>query len=187
MLAMKSCLAVATLATVLNSANAILGTLSAATVGTGTAASIAATFTGLGAAAGTTVFIPPAGIVVGLGGALLLKAAALGALGHDLGRRKRFAVEVNNEEQTDLMIASVMANEPQQCYRRLVCDLATGSLPESSGNVILDLFNKPVDSTSARFDLQTAALVGKQVKNTQACEYRFSCPLTGAQIAKIFS
>lgn len=183
MLAMKSCLAVATLATVLNSANAILGTLSGAAVGS----SLAATFTGLGATAGTTVFLPPAGIAVAVGGGLLLKAAALGALGVDLaGRKKRFAVEYNNE-QTDLMIASIMANEPQQCYRRLVCDLATGTLPQSSGDVILTLFKKPVDATSARFDLQTAAKVGEEIKSSQACEYRFSCPLTGAQLAKIFN
>jgi len=185
MFTMKTYLAVATVAAVCNSATAILGTIAGEAVGS----SLALTFTGLGAAAGTTAFVTPAGAALAIGGGLLLKAAALGALGADLAlRKKRFAVEeVRSEEETDLMIASIMSNEPQQCYRRLVCDLATGSLPQSSGDVILSLFKKPVtDVTSARFDLATAAQIGKEVKNTQFCEYRFSCPLTGAQLAKIF-
>jgi len=184
MFTMKTYLAVATVAAVCNSATAILGTIAGEAVGS----SLALSFTGLGASAATTAFVTPAGAAVLLGGGLLLKAAALGALGADLAlRKKRFAVERVSEEQTDLMIASVMANEPQQCYRRLVCDLATGTLPESSGDVILSLFKKPVDVTSARFDLATAAQIGKDVKNSQFCEYRFSCPLTGAQLAKIFN
>jgi len=178
----KICLALAVVAIATSPAAAILGTFAGETI----AGSAALTFTGLGATAGTTAFITPAGAALALGGGLLLKAAALGALSADgLGRRKRFAVE--NTEQTDLMISSIMSNEPQACYRRLVCDLATGAMPASSGDVILNLFKKPVDVTSARFDLATAAQVGKELKNTQACELRFSCPLSGASLAKIFN
>ena len=36
-------------------------------------------------------------------------------------------------------------------------------------------------------DLATAAQIGKEVKNTQFCEYRFSCPLSAQQLAKIFN
>jgi len=184
MFTMKTYLAVATVAAVCNSATAILGTIAGEAVGS----SLALSFTGLGASAATTAFITPAGAALAIGGGLLLKAAALGALGADLAlRRKRFAVEdVRSEEETDLMIASIMANEPQQCYRRLVCDLATGELPQNSGDVILSLFKKPVGVTSARFDLATAAQIGKDLKSSQTCEYRFSCPLSGAQLAKIF-
>merc|ERR1719347_951448 len=160
---MKTYLAVATVAAVCNSATAILGTIAGEAVGS----SLALSFTGLGASAATTAFITPAGAALAL-------------------RRKRFAVEdVRSEEETDLMIASIMANEPQQCYRRLVCDLATGELPQNSGDVILSLFKKPVGVTSARFDLATAAQIGKDLKSSQTCEYRFSCPLSGAQLAKI--
>lgn len=179
----KICLALAVVAIATSPAAAILGTFAGETV----AGSALLSFTGLGAGAATTsVFVTPAGAALALGGGLLLKAAALGALSADgLGRRKRFAVE--NTEQTDLMISSIMSNEPQACYRRLVCDLATGAMPASSGDVILNLFRKPVDVTSARFDLATAAQVGKELKNTQACELRFSCPLSGASLAKIFN
>lgn len=179
----KVCLALAVVAIATSPAAAILGTFAGEAVGS----SALLSFTGLGAGAATTsVFVTPAGAALALGGGLLLKAAALGALSADgLGRRKRFAVE--NTEETDLMISSIMANEPQACYRRLVCDLATGTLPASSGDVILNLFKKPVGVTSARFDLATAAQVGKELKNAEACELRFSCPLTGSQLAKIFN
>merc|ERR1712242_378702 len=108
--------------------------------------------------AGTTAFLTPAGAALAVGGGIALKAIALTALGADLGlglRRKRFAIEDPvTEESTDLAIAAIMSNEPQQCYRRLVCDLAA------------------------------AAQIGKEVKNTQFCEYRFSCPLSAQQLAK---
>ena len=98
-------------------------------------------------------------------------------------KREKSVEDPVTEESTDLAIAAIMSNEPQQCYRRLVCDLAAGN----SDNVILSLFKKPVDVSSARFDLATAAQIGKEVKNTQFCEYRFSCPLSAQQLSKIFN
>jgi len=177
----KVCLALAVCAIAATPATAILGTIAGEAVGS----SLALTFTGLGASAGTTAFLTPAGAALAVGGGIALKAIALTALGADIGlRRKRFAVEDPvTEESTDLAIAAIMSNEPQQCYRRLVCDLAAGN----SDNVILSLFKKPVDVSSARFDLATAAQIGKEVKNTQFCEYRFSCPLSAQQLAKIFN
>jgi len=179
----KVCLALAVCAIAATPATAILGTIAGEAVGS----SLALTFTGLGASAGTTAFLTPAGAALAVGGGIALKAIALTALGADLGlglRRKRFAIEDPvTEESTDLAIAAIMSNEPQQCYRRLVCDLAAGN----SDNVILSLFKKPVDASSSRFDLATAAQIGKEVKNTQFCEYRFSCPLSAQQLAKIFN
>jgi len=166
----------------LNSAMATLGTFSAASVG----GSLGLTYTALGSTAAVTGFLTPAGAVILGGGALLLKGAALAALAADgvsLGRRRRSAEE---SEETDLMIAAIAAQEPEQCYRRLVCDLATGKLAKSEGDVIVTLFEKEVSAESPRYDFVTAAKIGKQVKNIEFCEYRFGCPLSGAQIQKIF-
>jgi len=79
------------------------------------------------------------------------------------------------------------ALEPAQCYRRLVCDLATGSMPKSENLALLNLFNKPASIDSPRFDFNTAAAVGKQARSVSLCEVRYSCPLTGAQIDKLFA
>jgi len=149
-----------------------LGTIAAEAVGSSTAL----TFTGLGA-----------GAAIILGGGVLLKGAVLATLAasaaNQASRGKRDVLEMN---QADLALAAVAANEPFQCYRRLVCELATGKLERTSGDVILKLFSQEVDASSPRFDFVTAAKIGKQLKNIDVCEIRYSCPLTGAQINKAF-
>ena len=176
----KVFLTLAVLGCALNTASALLGTISGVAAGDG----LAVTLTALGATAGTTAFLTPAGAAVLGGGALLLKGAALAAIVNDFGRGKR---SVDKVTEADFMIASIAANEPDQCYRRLVCDLATGAMAKTEGDVILSLFDKDVASDNVRFDYVTAAKIGKQLKNVEFCEYRFSCPLSGAQIAKFFN
>merc|ERR1711994_1062493 len=139
---------------------------------------------GTGAASGGSVILA-SGSGVGFGvaalGVLLLKALALGAL-YIGSRAKRSALD-----ETEEAFAQIAATEPAACYRRLICDMATGNLERSENEVILSLFNKERDVTSPLFDYQVAAQVGKQFKNVQACEVRYSCPLTGAQIQKLFA
>merc|ERR1719411_644374 len=69
--------------------------------------------TGLGA--GATLTSGAAGAALLTGGVLLLKGLALGGL---------------------VLAASALlaANEPAQCYRRLICDLATGGLEKSEND-----------------------------------------------------
>merc|ERR1711988_1032608 len=49
------------------------------------------------------------------------------------------------------------------------------------------VFNNEVAVTSPKFDYFSAAKVGKLVKNAGACEVRYSCPLSTAEISKIFA
>jgi hypothetical protein len=65
--------------------------------------------------------------------------------------------------------------------------LATGELPQSENDVIVSLFNKPTSADSPKFAFASAAALGKVSKQVQACEVRYSCPLTGAQIQKLFN
>merc|ERR1711963_1080856 len=100
------------------------------------------------------------------GGAITLKA--LGLLLSSAGRSKR-----STEEQDGLTFAFIAQSEPQACYRRLICDLATGQVPKSENDVIVKLFDgKKADVSSAKFDFDTAAEVGKALKNIDACEIR---------------
>ena len=78
-----------------------------------------------------------------------------------------------------------MAQEPAQCYRRLICDMAAGAIPDSDN--ILSLFNEDTEVISPKFEYTTAAKVGKIVKNSGVCELRYSCPLNTQEIAKLFN
>ena len=162
--------------------NSAVATIFATSLGlTAASAGSSAALTGLvgGTATGGTLFVTTAGFAVGAG-LLALKAIALD---ETLSRRgKRSA-----DSALERTVSIIAAGEPQQCYKRFVCDLATGALPSSENDIILSLFNKPASIESPVFDFNTAAVLGKQLKNTVACEVRYNCPLTGAQIQKILA
>merc|ERR1712001_161644 len=103
-----------------------------------------------------------------------------------MGRGKRSAEE---QVEVDGITFSFLAqSEPQACYRRLICDLATGQMPKSDNDIIVKLFDgKKSAVTSPKFDYDTAAEVGKALKNVQACEVRYSCPFKGEQIVKLLN
>jgi len=134
-----------------------------------------------GASTGTTAAAVIPTITAIAGGAITLKA--LGLLLSSAGRSKR-----STDEEDGLTFAFIAQSEPQACYRRLICDLATGQMPKSENDVIVSLFDgKKADVTSAKFDFDTAAEVGKALKNVDACEIRYSCPFKGEQIVKLIS
>merc|ERR1712209_197603 len=72
-----------------------------------------------GASTGTTAAAVIPTLTAIAGGAITLKA--LGLLLSSTGRSKR-----STEEQDGLTFAFIAQSEPQACYRRLICDLATG-------------------------------------------------------------
>ena len=114
-----------------------------------------------------------------LGGVAILKGALLGAVAARRG--KRSAVEQEEEG----VYAILAAQEPAQCYRRLICDLSAGAIPDN--NKLTTLFNGDVSPVSAKFEFATAAKVGKIVKSAQLCEVRYSCPLSTNEIQKLFN
>merc|ERR1712172_378668 len=125
-------------------------------------------------AAGTTVTVGRGAL---LGGVAILKGLLIGRA---LSKGKR-SVEGNNDEEVFLVLNNA---EPAQCYRRLICDMAAGAIPDQ--DKILSLFNTEVSPVSPKFEYVTAAKVGKLVRNADSCEVRYSCPLSTQEIAKIF-
>jgi len=115
-----------------------------------------------------------------LGGVALLK----GLLLLSLARRSRHRRSAEQDYEDDAFLVLNNA-EPAQCYRRLICDMAAGAIPDQ--DKILSLFNKDVSPVSPKFEYSTAAKVGKLVKNAGLCELRYSCPLTTAEISKVFN
>jgi hypothetical protein len=159
------------------------------------------TFT-TGAAAGTVgttaaVGLGGASIGTGLalvGGIVLLKAVALAGIAiassnrggsrssrgfGGLFRGKRSALD-----KTAYEFAAIAQLEPEQCYRRLICDLATGQMPKTDNDVILSLFNQEdsLDISSPIFEFSVAAELGKHTRDIKSCEVRYSCPVSGAQL-----
>lgn len=132
-------------------------------------------------AAGTAVTLSSASVAsLGLlGGVVLLKGLVLGAA-IAARRGKRSA-----ESDQDAAYAVLTNSEPAQCYRRLICDMAAGAIPDQEK--ILSLFNSEVSPVSPKFEYVTAAKVGKIVKNSGLCEVRYSCPLNTQEIAKLFN
>ena len=116
-----------------------------------------------------------------LGGVVLLKGLILGAaILSQRGRGKRSA-----GDDTDAAYIVLANSEPAQCYRRLICDLAAGAIPDEDN--LMSLFNEDVSPISPKFEYSTAAKVGKIVKNSQYCEVRYSCPLSTQEIQKLFN
>jgi len=130
-------------------------------------------------ASGTAVTLSSASVAsLGiLGGVAILK----GLLIAGLAARSKRSAENNNEAA----FAILNNAEPAQCYRRLICDLAAGAI--SDNDKILNLFNTEVSPVSPKFEYVTAAKVGKIVKNANACEIRYSCPLSTVEIAKVLA
>ena len=83
-----------------------------------------------------------------------------------------------------LEFAAIAQIEPEQCYRRLICDLATGQMPSTDNDVILSLFDDAAayDVTSPIFEFAVAAEVGKHVKDIDTCELRYSCSVSGKEL-----
>ena len=136
-------------------------------------------FTTAAATAGTATTISSASAAsLGLlGGIVLLKGLVLGAA--ILSRRGKRSAE------NDYAFIALNNAEPAQCYKRLICDLATGAIPDSDN--LLSLFNEETEVISPKFEYSTAAKLGKAVKNAQVCEVRYSCPLNNQEIAKLFA
>ena len=84
----------------------------------------------------------------------------------------------------DLELAVLSQIEPEQCFRRLVCDLATGQMPPSQNDLIVSLFEdvEDIDITSALFEYTIASKLGKVTGDITSCELRYRCSFTGAQI-----
>ena len=154
----KVSLAVLALAAMCGMSQAIFGTTAGTIALTTTTASGGTALTAAGA--------------LGLAGLAILKIGAIGLLASRRGKRATF-----DEDSVFAVAAQV---EPAACYRRLICELATGKLGKSDNDVLLNLFNgddEPVQSL--KFEFSTAAKVGRVVKDIKSCEIRYSCPFSG--------
>ncbi len=134
--------------------------------------------------AGSTALVAGGTLTTGgalaLGGLALLKVGAIAAIALASRGRGRGKRSLDNEDSVFAIAAQL---EPAQCYRRLICDLATGKMDKSENDVILSLFNDETPIENVKFEFATAAKVGKLLKDVEACEVRYSCPVSGQDMS----
>ena len=160
-----------------------------ASIALGTIANVIDATWVLGGATAGTATITGGGAALGLlGGLVIIKGLILGAAllssrGRG-GRRGKRSLTDDNDEAAFAVLANA---EPAQCFRRMICDLAAGAIPDNDN--IVSLFNNEVevDLQSPKYDFVTAAKVGKLVRDAKHGELRYSCPLSTTEIQQLFN
>merc|ERR1712045_346226 len=129
----------------------------------------------------------------GLLGAKLLGigiGAKLASRGRSRGySRKRHGRDVSGNEINELeyLFHSFEVSDPAHCFRRYICDLATGQMNEKiSHQAIKNLFLSFDYSKSATFEYEVAFKFGQKLRSIQECEATYDCPLSGQQLDKLF-
>merc|ERR1712154_384044 len=103
--------------------------------------------------------------------------------------RKRYGRDVSDNEvnQPELLFHSFEVSYPAHCFRRYICDLATGELNGKPGHqVINNLFLNFDQTKSATFEYEVAFKFGQKLRSIQECEATYDCPLNGQQLDKLF-
>ena len=77
----------------------------------------------------------------------------------------------------------------QQCFERLICDIASGNDDFSRSSPMLAIFSNHV-AVSEQYrkkysQLQNAKILGQRSKSIQLCEKIFSCMITGKELNDI--
>ena len=114
-------------------------------------------------------------------GLVLIKALVFGAALAAAGGKRKRSIDDSADDATFDVLNKL---EPDQCYKRLICDLAAGAIPDKDN--IVALFDEEVWFQSPKFEYANAAKIGKVVKQSQVCEVRYSCPLSTQEIEKLF-
>lgn len=184
----------------------VFSAIAACILGCATSELITIAAAGTALAAGSVVVSPAVAAGIGaaiIGGGAILKGIAIAAVaggagagvgsrgfrgfGGFRGRRQtgEAASPVVNEEA--LALGLVASTEPAQCYRRLICNLATGAMKPTELDIIPQfLSRKEVNVESPEFEFSNAAKLGSSLKDIKACEVRYSCPLSSQEIEKLF-
>ena len=82
--------------------------------------------------------------------------------------------------------------DPNDCVRRIICDVSTGHNDYLELANILNILPKegakvPVQLKRLSNQLKTAQKYGEQFKSVRACETAFKCPLSGYEFKEIMA
>merc|ERR1712098_183126 len=114
---------------------------------------------------GTTIAGGAAGVA---GGAV---GAAIGSVPD--GRKRR------QVDQKELPLEMLVSIEPDDCYKRIICSVATGKIDNERMRNVLKLFSEDEGTMRASLSKKfvEAAHYGENRKNVAKCEHRYQCSL----------
>jgi len=123
--------------------------------------------------------------------------------GHSYGRRrygKREAEQTLDEDQgqndieTNLISDGfnlMMSSDPNDCFKRIICDIATGEKDYSIMSPLLNFVSDdednhvPPELKQFSFSLKMARKIGEAGRNTDICQETFKCPFTGEEMLRM--
>lgn len=89
-------------------------------------------------------------------------------------------------ESIEDVVDAMDKTDIQQCFERLICDIASGNDDFSIASPMLTLFSKHVavaDQYQKKYSqLQDAEMLGRRSKSIQLCEKIFNCMITGKEL-----
>ena len=114
-----------------------------------------------------------------------------GLFGRDVSNSTDSPLHKLEEHIISDMLELMMDTDPDDCYRRWICDIATGEEDFSEVHPFLnfasdneDLFiPKPFQKYSEQ--LISARRTGEKAENHQVCEDTFQCPFTGERMTQM--
>merc|ERR1711892_251076 len=150
--------------------------------------------TGLGTIAlGTTALslaIPTISVTGGLSTTLaalgLAKLGTAAALALSRQRRQTEEVESNLIKQ-EILFQAVSKLEEAKCVRRFLCEVATGHLNAPDYlSTVKPLLSESLETIldSSKFPYSEAVKSGARHNSVEKCQFKYSCPKSGAEIYK---
>ena len=128
---------------------------------------------------------------VGLIKVLALKALLISGLLSNQSRRRRDVTTESPDlsKEFNKIFEVIQENEPKNCLQRLICEIASGNMPQTENDVILSLFEDPnsIDESSPMKKFANAAKMGQKSRNVKNCQIRYSCPLNGLEMEELLN
>jgi len=102
--------------------------------------------------------------------------------------------QVQNDIETNLISDgfNLMKNsDPSECFKRIICDVATGEKEYSTMTPYLNFVSDDEDQFVPKelkrfsFGLKMAKKIGEAGKNTDICQETFKCPFTGEEMLRM--
>ena len=91
------------------------------------------------------------------------------------------------KQEAEMTFRQLEEMDPAHCFRRVVCDLSTGSMKNVTADTlsILNLVAQPFTEKSSGFEYTVASSLGQRFKSIELCEATYDCGMSGHQITQL--
>ena len=91
------------------------------------------------------------------------------------------------KQEAEMAFRQLEEMDPAHCFRRVVCDLSTGTMKNITADTlsILNLVAHPFTEKSNGFEYTVASSLGQRFKSIELCEAIYDCGMSGHQITQL--